>query len=401
MNSNIDLKYISDAYEVDCQTFEDLMKEVAAMEDNSRWIPGIVTNDIQVNSIDGPIAAEALAQTTGMDVEVLKDTATDGTSLYLNVGNKNWALRGSGKGTLFSRAGISGSALGRLSPADLAEVLNLCLNVSKGSALMLERYGKLSAVHSDASDGYRVMPISELLNITNRELRARFGDPEFVSGTNSHSYTCCVWMLPDVKEELQLKYATALEKKIGPHREIDVMPCLRFSSSDTASCSAIAQPLFRASKSGGYLQLAEGVQVKHSRKASGMDGIEQYQKEVQENLYTKFFDSIEQVGRLGKVEIWHPENAVIGICNDCRISKKYGDIAREEAVRVSIGEECLSAYDVFLCLAEMLGQAETNGASKLTQETLAEKVYKTMNPKFDWSKFDVGGTVAWSGVNNE
>ena len=49
----------------------------------------------------------------------------------------------------------------------------------------------------------------------------------------------------------------------------------------------------------------------------------------------------------------------------------------------------------------MLGQAETNGASKLTQETLAEKVYKTMNPKFDWSKFDVGGTVAWSGVSND
>ena len=44
----------------------------------------------------------------------------------------------------------------------------------------------------------------------------------------------------------------------------------------------------------------------------------------------------------------------------------------------------------------MVGQAEQFGASQTTRDILEEKVYKVVNPYYDWDKLDVSGTVAWA-----
>ena len=393
-------KYISDFWEETFDTMDELKASVEAMEDNSRWIPSVISKEIALSAIEGPIVVPSLSEEILVHPDILLDTVTNGTMLYATVGNKSWAVRSSAKSSLFTRAGINGAALGRLAPADLAEVLNLCLNVSKGSAILLERYGKVSAFHSDASDGYLAMPISELLRITEKEVADRFGPPSFIKGTNSATYTTAHWALPEVEEELNLKYQMALMKKVGPKTDIEMemTPYLFFGSSDTAMSSASCQPMFRKKGTNVYVHLADGIQVKHLR-ASGKkkDGLELYEEEVSQNLFTKFNDSIEQVERLGQVEIYNGANVVVGICNAERIPRKYGDVARETIERWSIGESCVSAYDVFMAFSEMLGECENLGASETTKSVLEEKVYKTMNPKYDWKRLDVGGVVAWAG----
>ena len=60
--------------------------------------------------------------------------------------------------TLESRARISGNALGKVSRPVLAEILNQCLKVAKGKALIRLSEGKVRAIHSAEKNGYQVFP---------------------------------------------------------------------------------------------------------------------------------------------------------------------------------------------------------------------------------------------------
>ena len=53
-------------------------------------------------------------------------------------------------------ARISGAALSNVRPAVLAEILNQCLKVAKGKALLRVSEGKVRAVHSAEKNGYQL-----------------------------------------------------------------------------------------------------------------------------------------------------------------------------------------------------------------------------------------------------
>lgn len=59
-----------------------------------------------------------------------------------------YQLGSSAISTLENRARISGAALSNVRPAVLAEILNQCLKVAKGKALLRVSEGKVRAVHS-------------------------------------------------------------------------------------------------------------------------------------------------------------------------------------------------------------------------------------------------------------
>ncbi len=386
---------VHDFYESEFFAYEDLLNDVIAMEDNSRWVPGISTKDIRIADIS---ELDELTAKNTLPPEAFMDTVTIGTKLKVTVGTDEYCVRSSAMASIYTRASIAGAALGRMTPYNLSIVLNKCFDVAKSNCLMLIRYDKASAFHSDASDGYMVMPISMLLEKTRNALK-KFGHPEFVSGYNSHTYTVANWVMPEASEKMSNRYAEILKDKIGPKADTSIIPGLRFSSSDTASCSAIAQPMFCIGNS-AKLRLANGVQVKHIKSSSDSKkaGMELYTEQVETSLFTKFYDCMEQAGRLSKIPVYHAENVVVGICNDTKIPRKYGDIARENVVLLAHGYKCISAYDVFLAFSQMLQTMEDNAVSTTTQSVVEEKVFKTMNPAFDWKKYDVGGVVAWSGT---
>ncbi len=394
----MEIKKYEDGYERNFSSYEDLLAEVIEMEDHSRWYNDILSKDIAINPIDFPIMAPQLAVEYHMEEDVVVDTASDeGTRLFAstNYGDKNLCIRKCAINSLLERASLFGAALGRVTPADFATIINLALNVSRGPALILERYGKIAAFHSDAGSGYRIMPISTLLEIVNRELGRRFGTPVFLTGYNSHSYTTGIWMLDDMTEEFKAKYGAAVSRASGTsHIDVNFIPCVRFSSSDTANCSAILEPLFRLSN-GSYLHFTDGIKVKHVRAVSGLEGVEKFEQEVQMHLFTKFQDAIEAAGRLSTIEIWNPENCVVSICNKLKVAKKYGDYAREAVERLSINTPCLSALDIYVVLTEMIGEAQYRGATQTTIDALEEKIYTVMNPAFNWKDHDVGGLVSW------
>lgn len=384
-----------DGYVAGFRAYEDLLTDVKDMEANSRWLPGMQSKDIKVFPLEAPMFAASVADKYGMDPEMCELTATEGSKLYLTLPDGTTKLLDScGVATLYGRACLFGSALGRMIPANLADALNLALEVAQGDALVLERYGKVAALHSDAAGGYCVMPISALLNVVTRNVTARCGKMDFISGSNSHSYTTAIWALPEVQEKLMLKYREALLKaNIRPHMDISAaMPVVRFNTSDTATSSATVRPMFMLGKS--FVQLVDDISVAHTRRvsANSKDGVSLFEQKLDEELYARMFEAVENLTALTEIEIQHPTNVIVGICNKFRIAKKYGNSALEQTWVTELNGESVSAHDVFL----LLNQAISEAKDSTVVFDLGEKLCALANPKFDWAAYDVGGTVAWA-----
>ncbi len=389
METIIDTQKMKDNYSAIFNTESALTADVVAMEENSRWIPAILSKGMVIRALPDPMFANDLP----FDPDLMEDTRTVGTGLYVELPNgQRHLVRNTAPASLYARSSIEGAALGRLPTNDLATVLNLCLAVSKGSSLLLERYGKISAFHSDATDGYRIMPISTMLQIVGRELKDRFGTPQFMGGLNNHSYTTATWALPDVADELTFKY----EQHLKVRMKVDIskmMPVVRFASSDTAGSSATVIPMFQLGKH-TMLRLSDGIIVKHTR-GTKMDGVELFEDQVKSLLFAKFEESIEAATRLSEITVANPCNTVVGICGKCRIPKKYGEPARAQVESFMLTEPCLSAHDVYLALCEAVGLAKENGASDRCVATMEESLCILLKPNFDWAAYDVGGIVPW------
>lgn len=382
----------SDDYEYAAGSYDELMHEVMAMEENSTWIPGVITNKITVHDTPLPLAVPEMAEQLGMPEDILGETADNtGTHVFVNYGGKNYCVRRCGMTSLYDAAKLNGSALGRMEPWRLADTLNNGLAVARGSTLMLERYGKAAAFHSDSAGGYMIMPISELLQITDETLRNRFGNTIFISGYNSHEYTSCMWYLTGAKQRIMDQYVTVVARNGGSHHKLDFTPAIRFSASDTAASSAMLVPYFMLSKRVGF-RLCDGVAVRHERKTRGQEGIEAFREKANE-VWAKMDETTEALEALCKHQIYNWENCIISICKKLGISKKYGEYARADAERYAQNEPCVSANDIYLSMVQMLDYAVQLNASSTTMTLLEEAIAKIV--RIDWDEHDVGGTVAW------
>ena len=378
----------------------DLLLAVQDMESNSEWIPGVPRTSLTVLPLDAPMFVQEAVNKYGLDQDVAMDTVDDtrsGTHLLVQYQNKVWCLRDTGRSTLYTSAGQIGPANANMVRAqaysDLAQSMNIGLKYAKGNALLLVRYGKLSALHSGAADGYAVMPISELLAATKRMLNRRFGVPKFVSGLNSHSYTYATWELPDVQSALVEKYQQALSKAVSHHHSTNWMPVVRFSSSDTATSSAVLMPKLRSCGGGYAFSFVKGIRVEHTIKTSGSEyGLDKFATEA-EGLYALFEDGAKMMEELGKQEIANPVNCLVGICAQLKIPRKYADPARDEIETFAISTPRMSALDIYLSLAQVPAYAEKAGASQMKILELEETVAKILN--MDMSDYDIGGTVSW------
>lgn len=379
-----------DEYEKAYSDYNELLADVKDMEAHSRWYPGVQSKSIKVYPVEAPMYAADVATKTGMDVDRLTYTASMGSQLYLAMPDGTYKrLDKCGYESLLGRACLFGSALGRMTPGNLSDCLNMALEVAKGDALVLERYGAIAALHSDGSDGYCVMPISTVMNITTKEVSKRCGKMAFRYGANSHSYTYAMWALPEVQEKLALKYQEAILSS-GRQCHFDVsklLPCVRLSTSDTAVSSVMLRPMFWTGHA--YVQFTESISVKHTRRVSAKDGLSLYEEMVSNELYARLNDMVEAAVSLSKVDLFHPENVIIGICNKFRIPKKYGNQALETVDTWMVNATSLTAHDVYMALNEAIAEASD-------PIEMGDKLCILANPDFDWATFDVGGVVAWN-----
>ena len=342
---------------------EGLLSEVQEMEDNSVWIADIRSAGMELEAMDGPLFAKDASERYHLNYELALDTADSGTKLILDTGGRYELLRETARPSLCETAKLFGSALGRMSPYLFAETINNGLTVAKGSTLMLMRYGKASALHSNADGGYQVMPISELLQITVDMIQRRFGTGDFIQGYNSHGFTTAIWELPDAQQKILEIYKKALAG-IGSRYTVNFMPAIRF---------------------------ADGVRIKHTKR--GKESAMEEFKEQADAMFSRFEESAEIISKLANITIYNGCNCVVSICKKLQIAKKYGESARIEMEHLTAGGSCVTAHDLYLCMTEVIAEAENCNASETVLRNLEEAIARI--PRMDWAEHDVGGIVSW------
>ncbi len=372
-------------------------KELAEMEENSRWLRDYPSADLRLRPLL-PMDALMKAGSYGWSEALAMETAEEGkgAQLYLETLDSGYLVRNCAKASLMETAKLYGTALSRMSPDAYAQTLNCGLDVANGKSMILLRYGKLAALHSDGPAGYEIMPIPDLLDITVRELENRFGEIRFLSGYNSHSYTEAEFELTDAQMYLVMLYQQALESvRSRSVYDIDFMPTVRFCSSDTSGACATLQPQFSVSRS-RPVRLCDGIRVKHSRKgmAEGQSGMAMYRYEIS-RIYARFEEAAKNVKRMASVTLYHPENVVVGLCRKFGIPKRYGTAAYDEVQMYRGGEgSSMIAHDVFLAMSACIACAKERGASRTAVNGIDEAISR-ISQVDDWREFDVSGTVAW------
>ncbi len=380
-----------------------LIQSVIEMEENSLWLPEITAREIRLEAIDDrPLFLETQMQQYHLDnEELVEETAQFGTKLLIYTGVRSYLsgscyelVRDTAVSGLHRVARLNGNSLGQMTRMKYCETMNNGFETSKGTALGLIRYGKLSGLHSGADGGYMTMPISSLLYITADSITRRFGNAVMAEGYNSHGFTRAMWELPDAQNRLIDMYQRALnDAGYTSQYAVNFMPGVDFFSSDTAASAASLDPVF-FKPNGVPLRFMSGVKIKHLRRgdAKDRDGLSLY-AEGADNIFAKFEDVTKIITKLAGIKIYNPQNCCIRLCNRYHISPKYGQAALEEIERIAIGEMYISAHDLYLGMTEVLSEAERCDASQKVMTKLEESLAKIV--RTDFSEDDVSGTVAW------
>ena len=327
------------------------------------------------------------------------DLFVDGTSALAvedTVANLGLALRVNGglrpvretayKG-LLDRAKISGSALAKLDRKDLADVLNVCLQLhQKQQALVLVRGEKVSAVHSGDEKDYSILPIDELLETLQGNLDERFEGNEFESGYSSYSLTSAFWKLPKQKKELLGKYAKHL-KAIGKaclaHK---LVPGIQFTTSDTGVASAKVSALLLG-VSNEPIHIGSCIAVDHRHKKT----VENFSASL-DLLFAQFGDNIKKLEKLLDVTLLYPVNAMTRVCKELVMPKKEAveAIAMFESV---YGDKPATAHDVFMSMQEIPYLLKLNNASEGKILMVQENMARALN--LNWTDFDLPKAVVF------
>ncbi len=368
------------------------LSTVSETESASRWIPGVQAKELSLTPLDTPMEVTEKLASMKLDEDIVEDTFTAGTKMVVSYGDSHWCISENARGRLYGTAGLQGPALGRMDVSVLTDVLQEGLNVAKGDTQLLERYGKIHSMHGD---NYCVMPIPMLLQIAKREITNTFGEAAFKRGNHSAAYTSAIWTLPKFQQQFIKIYESAIKGASIYH--VDWMPAVKVSSSDTSESSALIAPGFLTT-GGVFLTFVEPYKVRHEKRASAEYGVDAFEQNAKA-IYSKMQDMTKKIEELGKINIAHPMNCFIGICNwlnkaGVRIPKKYiGEAVDELEINLSINP-VLSAHDIYIILSMIVSTATSLGASATVINTIEEGLTRVLNA--DWASLDIGGTVAWA-----
>lgn len=183
------------------QTFaheSDFLNFLKDIQSRSHW-DRHPAHDLEIIALDegDPLTQALHRQYEHLGTEGILDDTMEHTRLLLKAQDELTPVRSCAIKTILDRARISGSALSQLSKPHLAEVLNRCLNIARGNALLWYSDGKISAVHGGDANDYAVLEIPELFQHAVQYLSDHFPGYTFAGGSFDHSMVTAIWELTD------------------------------------------------------------------------------------------------------------------------------------------------------------------------------------------------------------
>ena len=136
----------------------DFLAFLREMDNRSHW-KREAANSLQLVDLqeNDPLTRMLRSQYGEEDRAAIIDDTMENTGLLLRVRDEVTPVRSCALKTVLERARISGAALANVSKPDLADILNRCLQIAAGKALLWYSDGKISAVHAGDERDYAVL----------------------------------------------------------------------------------------------------------------------------------------------------------------------------------------------------------------------------------------------------
>ena len=353
-------------------------------EDAGAW-QTVPTKNVEVQAIDREsMSGKLLLQSyAAMGKEGILEDTLHGTQLLLKAEDKIYPVRSCAISSILSRARISGHALKKVPKDVLAMILNECLAVASGDALLRLSDEKVSAVHGGDDHDYVILSAPELLKMVVEALEREFGDYQFIGGHFDHSMVTAVWELTD-NDELVQAYQDALRQHglIGPG---ELVPALRFATSDVGVSGANLYPMMRAGSRG--VMLGSALKMDH-RNDAGLDKFE----EQLSLLYPRVSDSIGNLVKLMGTGIEYSYNTMLRVMKRLGLQKRLSyQIA--DRWKLTCGEGMSNAHDLYIAMCELPFLLQTEGAGAEQIAKTEENVARALNIR--WGDYDYAGEVKW------
>lgn len=301
------------------------------------------------------------------------------TGLMIRFGDEAYLLGNTVYSTLYGRARVHGSALSELELKKLAYILNECLAVSPGKALLHFSEGKIRAMPSGDEKDYSVIHMIDIFLAASAYIGNGFDQTSFSGGYTSHALTNATWSIQDAK---MLEAYRELLQHYGKKAVSDMSTEVRITTSDvTASGVNIA---YSIQADGRTIVLGQMLKTIHR----GSGKLEEVEGNIQ-NIFSYYQEKLRGIEKLMKIPIQYPVNTLAGI-----MEKKFGKKMIAETVenfKNEIGNQPCTAYDVYCGICHVLFLAESKGAKTRALLELEEKISQCITKP--WKDYDMPGKM--------
>ena len=352
---------------------------------DSQWIRCKV-NELQIEPLDASssLYASSLPMAPGVTRDAVDDTA-ENLGLAMDIDGAVYPIRTTAYKSLLDRAKIGGTVLPKLSRKVLSDVLNECLRLYPSDALILIRDQKVSAVHSGDEVDYSILPINELLRALQDSLDARFPGNEFENGYSDHALTSASWTMPKQKDDLVGSYAKHLNSIGKAYLAKNIVPGIRFMTSDTGVASAKVSAMLMGGQYPIHIGSCIAIDHRHQSKVGDFT-------KALDQLFSQFGDSIARLQKLTEITLSYPVNAMTRICKKLSMPKKAA-MGAIQMFEMSYGGGPATAHDVFMAMQEIMFLLKTENTPESKLLFIEENLARTLF--LDWNDYDLARTVSY------
>lgn len=341
------------------------------------------TSELKVSALDEAedTCREIEALEDGSDI--LADTRAN-TGLFLKVGEESYPLGLTAVKSLENRARISGYALQDLERSKLARVLNDCLEVTKGDALVRIHEKKARAVHGGDKSDYAVLPMPEIFEAASIHVREQYQNIRFMEGYFDHWLTTASWEMEDQRlldtyRQLLLQYGYAAPAELAAQ--------IRVQTSDVGVSGANIFYSLLVGKEKRLLSLGDALRLEHTGGASLAD----FSRNLSQ-VFARYREAVEGLSRLFDEYVTYPANVIT------RVMKKAGigvglTAKTAELFKASHGLGSCNGYEVYCGICESIFLAQSEGAGVRALTELEEKVSRCLT--FPFKEYDIPGEIRY------
>ena len=314
---------------------------------------------------------------------IIKDTLAN-SGLFLCLDGAYYPMGMTTMKTIESRARISGSALLDVSKGKLARILNDCLDVTKGKALIRIHEGKIRAVHGGDPSDYSVLPMPELFEVVSIYVSENYDRAVFSSGMFSHSLVSASWELEE-KELLDTYRGLLLQYGLKADNVLSAQ--IRVQTSDVGVSGANIYYSLLLGTEKKPLVLGNPLKLEHTNNAS----IEDFSQNIGQ-VFARYQEAIGDLSKLFHVYVSYPANVMASVMIKAGISKAL-TVQTVEQFKASHGSGVCNGYEVYCGICESIFLAQSNGMGAKALTDLEEMVSRCLTYRFH--EYDIPGAILY------